>query len=132
MGGAHSLHGDPLHPAAIAASWLVDCAGDLPLPFRQAASTHIACVFADLEALVMPSRHIEAVVERLLDAITDPREAPAAVYVMCTHGMNRSGLITGLLLRRLGVQAADAIAHIRQARPGALSNASFVDLIRRA
>jgi protein-tyrosine phosphatase len=51
---------------------------------------------------------------------------------MCSHGMNRSGLVTGLLLRRLGFGADEAIARIRAARRGALSNDSFVDLIRRA
>jgi hypothetical protein len=132
MGGAHSLRGEPLHPAALTASWLVDCAGDMPRAFRESAAAHIPCVFADLEALALPSRHILPVVERLAAAVTDPAESPAALYIMCTHGMNRSGLVTGLLLRQLGLAPDEAVALIRAARPGALSNSSFVDLVRRA
>jgi protein-tyrosine phosphatase len=52
------------------------------------------------------------------------------VYSLCTHGMNRSGLVTGLFLRGLGVDAEEAVALIRAARPGALSNESFVRLLR--
>jgi hypothetical protein len=132
MGGAHSLRGEPLHPAALETAWLVDCAGDMPRAYRDAAGLHIACVFADLEALVLPSRHILPVVDRLAAAVTAPAAAPAGVYIMCTHGMNRSGLVAGLLLRRLGLDADGAVAAIRAARPGALSNGSFVDLLRRA
>ncbi len=131
MGGARSLRGEPLALAALQAAWLVDCAGDMPALYRTAAAAHLPCVFADLEALTMPSRYILAVVDRLTDAVTSVG-APAAVYVMCTHGMNRSGLIAGLLLRRLGLDAETALARIRTARPGALSNGSFVDLLRRA
>lgn len=132
MGGAHSLLGEPLSPAALDAAWLVDCAGDMPHPYRASAAAHLACVFSDVEVLALPSRHILPIVDRLAAALAEPATAPAAVYIMCTHGMNRSGLITGLLLRRLGFNAEAAIAQIRAARPGALSNASFVDLIRRA
>ncbi|MCL6645447.1 MAG: hypothetical protein K6U88_10815 [Dehalococcoidia bacterium] len=132
MGGAHTLQGETIHPAAISASWLVDCAGEMPGPYRAAAAAHLPCVFADLEARFLPSRHILPVVDRLAEAVINPGAAPPAVYIMCSHGMNRSGLVTGLLLRRLGFGADEAIARIRAARRGALSNDSFVDLIRRA
>ncbi len=130
MGGARSLHGEPLHPELLRTSWLIDAAGDLPPPFRAAAAAHIPCVFSDLEVLTLPSRHILPLVDRLAAAVTDAAGAPSAVYLMCTHGMNRSGLLAGLLLRRLGLHADDVIERIRAARPGALGNASFVRLIR--
>lgn len=131
MGGAHSLIGDPIHPELLTTSWLVDAAGDLPPSVRAAAAAHIPCVFSDLEVPALPSRHILPLVDRIAGAVT-VGEGPAAVYFMCTHGMNRSGLLTGLLLRRLGLPAAEAIDRIRAARPGALGNASFVRLIHQA
>jgi protein-tyrosine phosphatase len=48
---------------------------------------------------------------------------------MCTHGMNRSGLVTGLLLRSLGIEGREAIDRIRMARPGALSNQHFHNMV---
>ncbi|WP_322819198.1 hypothetical protein [Tepidiforma sp.] len=131
MGGAHSLLGQPLQPTALATAWLVDCAGDMPQPYRQTAALHIPCVFADLEAHALPTRHILPTVELLAAAITDPATSPTAVYIMCTHGMNRSGLLTALLLRQLGLDADTAIARIRAARPGALSNRSFLEILHR-
>jgi len=55
------------------------------------------------------------------------------VLVTCAMGLNRSGLITALALRLgYGLSANRAIARVRAARgPRALSNPSFVELIRR-
>jgi protein-tyrosine phosphatase len=44
---------------------------------------------------------------------------------MCQHGMNRSGLVTGLLLRGMGVAPREAVDRIRAVRPGALANDHF-------
>jgi protein-tyrosine phosphatase len=41
---------------------------------------------------------------------------------MCQHGMNRSGLVSGLILRGLGMDPRETIERIRLARPGALAN----------
>jgi protein-tyrosine phosphatase len=43
--------------------------------------------------------------------------------------MNRSGLVAGLLLRGFGVDHEQAVRLIRAARPGALSNETFVRLL---
>ena len=61
------------------------------------------------------------------------RRAGRRVLVTCTAGMNRSGLIVALALRRLGVPAASAIALVRRARGDeALSNPWFAELVRTA
>jgi protein-tyrosine phosphatase len=53
------------------------------------------------------------------------------VLVHCTAGHNRSGLIVGAyLILYLGYKADDAIALIRQKRPGALTNEVFVEQLR--
>ena len=49
------------------------------------------------------------------------------VLVACFAGRNRSGLVTGLVLKRIGYSADQAIRLIREARgESALSNPSFV------
>lgn len=53
------------------------------------------------------------------------------VLIRCAGGMNRSGLITALVLLRAGYAADDAVALIKQRRsPDALTNASFVAYLR--
>jgi hypothetical protein len=45
-----------------------------------------------------------------------PPVPPARIYVMCQHGMNRSGLVTGLILRAIGVNVDDAWPTSRASR----------------
>jgi len=49
--------------------------------------------------------------------------------VTCAVGKNRSGLATGLALRKLGLGGQEAVELIRTQRPGALSNELFVRMI---
>jgi hypothetical protein len=51
------------------------------------------------------------------------------VIVTCAAGLNRSGLVMGLTLLELGVEPRSAIDAIRRARPGALCNPHFEQLI---
>lgn len=49
------------------------------------------------------------------------------VLVHCAAGLNRSGLVNALIVRQIrGISGAEAIAHVRRARPGALFNETFV------
>ena len=63
------------------------------------------------------------------DGWPHPDQPPTRLYVMCQQGMNRSGLLAGLILRALGISADDALAAIAT-RPGALTNRTYADLIR--
>lgn len=129
MGGAHSLAGEVIEKSHLRRAWLVDCAGDMPLEWRPAALMWLPLVFADLDVPLNRSLRLEETVARLASAVA-ALSPPEAVYVMCTHGMNRSGLVTGLLLRALGVPGDEAIARVRAARPGALSNQQFHNRVR--
>ena len=129
MGGAHSLVGETLGDPYLSRSWVVDCAGDMPSAHRTSAGLWVACVFADIDGPLSPSLRLEEVIERTSYAARTPHAAPERIYVMCTHGMNRSGIVTGLLLRSLGIEGREAIDRIRLARPGALSNQHFHDMV---
>lgn len=130
MGGARSHVGDHVSETLLAASWLVDCAGDMSQAYRTAAGLWVSCVFADHDGPLPPWLRIDQVVADAARAARgDHPEPPRRIYVMCTHGMNRSGLVTGLVLRALGIDGAEAIERIRAARPGALSNLHFRDML---
>ena len=43
----------------------------------------------------------------------------------CGMGYNRSALVAGLILMELGMSGADAVARLRERRPGALFNDRF-------
>lgn len=52
------------------------------------------------------------------------------VLVRCRHGLNRSGLTAGVVLRGFGWVGPQAVDTIREARgPKALSNPYFRDLV---
>ena len=131
MGGAHSHRGDEILHEALGGAWLIDTAGDMPTEHRAAALKMIACVFVDSEGVPSPFWRIEQTVEDAMNAARgESGPAPTDIYVVCQHGMNRSGLVTGLLLRQLGLEAGEAIDRIRRQRPGALSNHTFERLLR--
>jgi len=43
----------------------------------------------------------------------------------CGMGFNRSALVAGLMLYRLGMSGPDVVRHLRSRRPGALFNGRF-------
>ncbi len=128
MGGAHALRGEEITISLVTGSWLIDAAGDMPAAHHAAAAHALSCVFMDVEA-IPPSFERLATVTRAAAAALRSGEA-ARVYAVCTHGLNRGGLVSGLILRTLGVPADEAIRRIRLARPGSLANLAFERLIQ--
>ena len=138
MGGAQALNGDAVGPEDLEDAWVIDLAGDMPQAYRDACRYWQARVFADIEQLPPDYPRLTALAESIAaamsglpgnDAWPHPAEQPQRVYVMCQQGMNRSGLLAGLILRALGVSAEDALTAIAT-RPGALTNQTFARLIR--
>ena len=52
------------------------------------------------------------------------------VLVHCGLGLNRSPLLAGLVLHQLGWSGEDAVARLRERRPGALYNELYCDYLR--
>jgi hypothetical protein len=48
----------------------------------------------------------------------------------CGMGYNRSALIAGLILNRLGMRGEDVVARLQERRPGALFNDVFAEHLR--
>ncbi len=51
------------------------------------------------------------------------------VLAHCNMGYNRSGLVAGLILKKLGMAGGAAVTRIRERRPGALYNNRFADYV---
>jgi protein-tyrosine phosphatase len=69
-----------------------------------------------------------------LDAIGDlgARIVTAGHCVLshCGLGFNRSALVAGLILHKLGMPGPDVVQRIRERRPGALFNDCFADYLQ--
>jgi hypothetical protein len=150
VGGSFTLLGEPFTEDAVGSAWLVDCAGELPKELMARAARSFWRVFEDIEWIPGSYDRIDALAQQLAGALRGDTGALAAddsngssddavanvqpperVYVFCKQGFNRSGLLTGRILRALGTPPQEAIAQLRELRPGALTNDTFVDLIHR-
>ncbi|GEM_PF-947917 len=134
MGGSDSLIGESVSLDVVSDAVVIDCAGNLPHAYRTAAGQFLSCVFLDAEVVPFSFDRVAGLVHELATAVTaaagtDAAGAPRRVFVFCQYGLNRSGLVTGLLLRALGEAADAAVAGVRLARPGALNNLTFSRLI---
>ena len=140
VGGSYTAIGGPLHKSDLHGAWLIDCAGELPDDFRDAASACFVRVFEDLEWVPPLYDRIDALARQVAQALSGtapqaardselPAEPPERVYVICKQGFNRSALVAGRILRELGVPASRVVEEIRRRRPGSLTNETFVRLI---
>jgi hypothetical protein len=139
IGGAHSASGDVIHPIHLRDAWLVDCARDMPDGHYAASAAVMYRVFSDSEQVPDALARIDALAASLADTLRGvaaggearehPAEPPARLYVMCTQGLNRSGLMTGRLLLAPCLAGDEAVAALRSARPGALNNLTFLRLV---
>ena len=93
------LHGMPVAQHHVTIQWPID---DLHMP-----DTRVLHHIAELGATLV--------------------RGGSSVVVMCERGVNRSGLVTALIVRELqGVSGAEAVALIRARRQGSLRNPDFV------
>ena len=102
----------------------------MPSAHRAAATRLIDCVFADNEETTPGFLRVQELVREIGAAGTSGE--PLAIYLVCSQGLNRSGLLTGLVLRQLGFSANETVARIRAARPGSLANHAYERLIHEA
>jgi hypothetical protein len=135
MGGTQSLLGEDIDAEALSDAIVVDCSGELGEPYRSRAGRYVPRVFLDVETVPAAYPRIAALVHELAERVSEDSKPdalrPRRIYVLCQQGMNRSGLVAGLLLRALGEEPQQALSLIREVRPGALSNETFAGLVER-
>ncbi len=126
MGGAHSQVGEPFHPQQLHNACVIECAGDLPAHYEPATRLWVPSIFIDIEGRPVRFERLLELTAMVADAARGRgTDAVDAVYSICTHGMNRSGLMAGLVLRELGMSGQDVVELITTKRTGSLSNLSF-------
>lgn len=138
MGGADTGFGEPLTADALAGAWVIDCAGDMPDHLRAAAGLWLFRVFSDIEEVPAAWERIDALAASIGRCLAGgrrhsdlhPAQPPHRLFVLCTQGLNRSGLVMGRVLRALGVPGDQAHATLAAHRPGALNNVTFARLLR--
>jgi hypothetical protein len=74
--------------------------------------------------------HEAWIAENAASRVVRELAAGRKVLVTCMAGRNRSGLVSALVLKRMGWTARDAIRAVRDARENALTNESFVRYLR--
>jgi hypothetical protein len=94
-------------------------------PLQLAGVTEFRFPFRDSRWEPAPRDPLDGAVEAVL-------QARGSVLVRCQHGLNRSALVLCLALLSMGTITTrrDVVGLIRRARPGALTNPYFVDLVR--
>lgn len=87
------------------------------------------CPLPDAELNLAQVRHVAVCGVAVAHAIGNGRR----VLVTCRAGLNRSSLVAGIALGQLTTMPADKIIEVIRSRrgPAALSNPSFVELLRR-
>lgn len=128
MAGAESHVGVELTLEWFESAWVLDCAGELPREYRRLSARWEACVFPDIELRPDKMERLQWVARSFAEGAT-VAGGPAKLVAVCHHGMNRSGLGAGLILRALGLGGEEAIRLIRSGRPGALGNRAFETIV---
>lgn len=70
-----------------------------------------------------------ALLAAAVDAALAARRHGEPVWIRCRFGRNRSALVAALVLVAEGATAREAVRAVRRARPGALSNPTFVRVV---
>jgi oxygen-independent coproporphyrinogen-3 oxidase len=102
--------------------------GGTPNALSSADFARLADVLHDMFDIGVDTRFDVELDPRTLDAKMAATLVAAGHRVLahCGMGLNRSALVAGLALVRMGIPAAAAVDLIRERRPGALYNENFV------
>jgi protein-tyrosine phosphatase len=104
---------------------VIDLEGDLDLGIPTVPN-HMLYIFFPIYDEDLPDLNKLHAVARLGARLAKNGEK---VLAHCGMGLNRSALVAGLILTYLGMTGSEAVALLRQKRPGALYNDNFADYL---
>lgn len=108
---------------------VVLCARDATMPTLPKGAVGVHLKLDDTKEVPMPVEQVREVLD-VSRAVHVARVLDRRVLVACAMGLNRSGLVTALALRRAGYDPKSAVEKVRAARgPDALSNARFERMV---
>jgi protein-tyrosine phosphatase len=106
---------------------VIDLEGQLDtcIPARANGCLYIYFPIDDDNEAEPPMIRLRAIARMAASLIGDGHR----VLSHCGMGYNRSALLAGLILIELGMPGADAVARLRERRPGALFNDKFAECL---
>ncbi len=113
----------PIHEAGI--SVVVDLEGGLDHGVSTQPGQMLYVYFHIYDGGLPPLDRLEAVARLSAQLVATGNR----VLVHCLMGLNRSALVAGLALRHFGLTGAEAVARLKQRRPGALYNDVFAEYL---
>ena len=100
---------------------------DLCIPTQSNHCLYVYFPFDDDDRALPSLTKLQAIVKLCASLIRGGHK----VLVHCSTGFNRSALVAGLVLREFGVPGDEALARLRERRPGALYNELFAKFLAR-
>jgi hypothetical protein len=110
---------------------IVNMARELNLPSLGVPTVKIGLVDRADHPFSPRSRDARKVVD-MADQIVHWLETGKKVLVICNIGLNRSSLMVGMVLLRMGYDPATVVARLRKRSPLVLSNRGFEDFLYHA
>ncbi len=114
---------DPIE--ALGITFVIDLEGDLDLGISTVPN-HMLYVYFPIYDDDLPDLTRLHAVARLGAGLV---KSGCKVLSHCGMGLNRSALMTGLILVHLGMKGKNAVELLRRKRPGALFNETFADYL---
>src|SRR5262245_64581196 len=114
----------PLHERRIDA--IVDMDGAIDPGIPEAPNQLLYVYWPILDEALPPLPRLEALGRLVADLV----ESDHRVLVHCRIGFNRSVLVIATALTHLSISGEQALNHLRELRPGALSNETFAEHVR--
>ena len=101
----------------------LECTLDQGIPARPGGILYVYFPFEDTQ---LPDTDM---LDASAEFATHLLKSGFRVLVHCGPGLNRSPLLAGLVLHRLGWSASAAVERLRERRPGALFNDEYYDYL---
>jgi hypothetical protein len=117
------LDWEPIHEAGVTV--VVDLEGGLDHGVSTQPGHMLYVYFHIYDQDLPPLGRLLAVARLCAQAVA----AGDTVLVHCLMGLNRSALVAGMVLRHFGLTGAEAVARLRERRPGALYNDVFAEFL---
>jgi protein-tyrosine phosphatase len=102
---------------------IVDMDRDVDPGVPQAPNSILYVYFPILDENLPDLRKLDALGRLVADLVSEGHR----VLVHCRMGLNRSALVIATALTYLGMNGSQALAHLREIRPGALFNETFAE-----
>jgi protein-tyrosine phosphatase len=112
--------------ASLSIDTVIDLEGDLDHCIPTVPGQCLYIYFPILDEALPPRGKLHGIAKLGASLVRDGH----IVLSHCGMGFNRSALVAGLILNELGMPGPEAVARLRERRPGALFNPTFAEYLQ--